>query len=84
MNFLINATFEDAGSIGGGVYFTFPFPNAAFIGGRHLKEEILWSASTGEVKILSQRQHSHLTASLGKISNYEIMLQPVHISMQKS
>ena len=23
-----------------GVYFTFPFPNAAFIGGRRLKEEI--------------------------------------------
>ena len=24
----------------GGFYFTFPFPNAAFIGGRRLKEEI--------------------------------------------
>ena len=40
MNFLINAAFEDAASIRGGAYFTFPFSNAVFIGGRRLKEEI--------------------------------------------
>ena len=27
----------------GGVYFTFPFPNVSFIGGRRLKEEIRYS-----------------------------------------
>ena len=46
LNFLINAAFEDAAFIRGQcllegvVYFTFPSPNAAFIGVRRLKEEI--------------------------------------------
>ena len=43
VNFLINAAFEHLRTrrlLGGDIYFTFPFPNAAFIGGRRSKEEI--------------------------------------------
>ena len=43
MNFLINAAFDHLRMrrlSEGGVYYTFPFPNAAFTGGRRLKEEI--------------------------------------------
>ena len=43
VNFLINGALEHLRMrclLGGGVYFTFPSQNAAFIGGRRLKEEI--------------------------------------------
>ena len=42
MNFLINAAFEHFRMprlLKGGVYFMFPFPNAAFIEKRRLKEK---------------------------------------------
>ena len=38
VNFLINAAFENAALLESGVYFTFLFPNTAFIGGRRLLE----------------------------------------------
>ena len=31
-----------------GVYFTFPFPNAAFIGGQRLKEEMRYQISESD------------------------------------
>ena len=43
VNFLTNAAFAHLGVrrlLEGGIYFTFPFPNASCIGGRRLKEEI--------------------------------------------
>ena len=40
MNFQINVIFEDASFIRGLHLFHFSFPNAVFIGGRNLKEEV--------------------------------------------
>ena len=45
MNFLINAVFVH---LKRGVYFTFPLPNTAFIGGRRLKEEGRYGVSLKE------------------------------------
>ena len=48
VSFLTNAAFEHLRMrrlLKGGVYFTLSFPNAAFIGGRRLKEEIQYFSS---------------------------------------